>query len=265
MEKLRFSDGWQKIFEDNGFKSFDDFFGNDDGIVTNVNKKRNVISFKLKDGSEERTVYMKRFDKPYYKDYCAAWRKWGFPCSQAKVEWNCAYKLLENGIDTYRPVAMGEDMVCGMERRSFCITEELKSVCMTDWLGENWGEMSLEDKKSVMVQLAKAIRNIHDKNIGLPDLYLWHVFINRLDSNQYGFEFIDLHRMKPKAKCKSLKIKHLGAFDYSMLPEYFDDEVRGAFWESYFENDPSGKVPRLMRKILKRSKVVTGRRLRPRY
>jgi hypothetical protein len=67
---------------------------------------------------------MKRFHKPHFKDIVTA--LWN--------ERKNTHKLLENSIDTYKPVCLGERTVSGFERMSFLITEELALISMPDFV-----------------------------------------------------------------------------------------------------------------------------------
>ena len=196
MEKTVFKDSWQKVFTEFGLESFDDFFDYSQGRTINRNKKRNVSMLTFGEGDDRKIFFCKRFFKPHFKDILFAWRNFDRPVSQAEVEWHNANILLENGIETYRPVCYGRQTKFGLERKSFFITEKLPGRELTDFVSEKWSQLNRQQKEKIIVSLGKLVRKIHDARISLPDLYLWHVFIKENHNlGQYDFAVIDLHRM----------------------------------------------------------------------
>ncbi len=94
----------------------------------------------IREIAEHNVFFVKRFHKPHFKDIVTALRNCGrlnSLNSQAGLERKNAHKLLENGIETYKPVCLGERTVSGFERMSFLITEELTSISMLDLLCRN--------------------------------------------------------------------------------------------------------------------------------
>ena len=119
MEKMVFGTGWESFFESHQLCAFDDFFNYAQGQTINQNAKRNVIVLELDDDGRKRIFYMKRFFQPHFKDMLSAFCHFGTLCSQAEVEWRNANILLDNGIETYRPVCYGAQSRFGIEQQSF--------------------------------------------------------------------------------------------------------------------------------------------------
>ena len=120
---------------------------------------------------------MKRFHKPHFKDIVTALWNCRQLTSQAGLEWKNAHTLLENSIDTYKPVCLGERTVSGFERMSFLITEELTSISMLDFVVQKWPSLERSQREKIVTAMAKLVRQVHELNISLPDLYIWHIFI----------------------------------------------------------------------------------------
>lgn len=268
MVKIEFAQGWAEQFDKVGLKSFEDFFDYSAGRTINRNEKRDVTAMELSFGTERKEFFMKRFSNPHLKDILFTFRNFGSVCSQAMCEWKNANILLENGVQTYRPVCCGEQKVLGLERRSFFVTEKLNGECFTDFLGRRWTWFERCEKEKIMWEMAGLVRQIHDAGISLPDLYVWHLFINEKKDEgtdtDYEFAVIDLHRMRINAG-RAQQIKDLGALDFSMLDTYFDDELRRFFLDSYMSGARSSAKESFWRSVKKRSSVLSGRRRRPSY
>jgi len=269
MTKIKFAkNDYSLFFKDNGLESIDDFFTFSAGRIINRNTKRQVITMGLGTGNKQKDFFMKRFFSPHFKDMFFALQNSGRPCSQAACEWQNANTLLENGIDTYSPVCYGEQFVCGLEKKSFFITEKLNGRCLTEFVAENWHKFEQPEKEKLVSSLANFIRKIHDTNISLPDLYLWHIFVSPKQDqgdNKYDFAVIDLHRMRRNVRNKNDRIKNLGAFDFSISPKYFDRRLKEFFLDAYIGRSTSDNKGAIRRKINRRSKILGHRRQRPDY
>lgn len=265
MFRIEFAEGFEQFFAENGMRSFDEFFELKLGDVINRNTKRNVVAFSVESDGGVKEFFMKRFIKPHYKDMWFTFRNFGRICSQGGCEWRNANLLLDNGVETYRPVCYGEEMVCGIEKRSFFITEKLGGECLTDFVGEKWAGLDEGEKDKIMSSLAKVVRRVHDAGVSMPDLYVWHVFVSKGADGEYEFAIIDLHRMKLRVKSKSEFARNLGAFDFSMLGKYFDDRIRRVFIRAYIEAGDHMNEDALWSKMRSRSRVLSGRRRSPGY
>jgi len=268
MIKIEFAKGWAEQFESVGLRKFEDFFDYSAGRTINRNEKRDVVVMELSFGPQRKEFFMKRFLNPHLKDILFTFSNFGSVCSQAMCECKNVNILLKNGVRTYRPVCWGEQKILGVERRSFFITEKLEGECFIDFLGRKWPWLERCEKEKVISELACFVRGIHDAGIGLPDLYVWHLFIKEKKNNdmntEYEFAIIDLHRMRTNAGA-SQRIRDLGALDFSMLDTYFDEEIRGLFLNCYMPETVVSKKDVFWRTVKKRSSVLAGRRKRPCY
>jgi hypothetical protein len=265
VQRIVFADSWSAFFAGFNLKSFNDFFENLPAKTIGVNKKRNVISFSLGADSNKKHFFMKRFSHPHFKDMLFSFRNIGRPCSQARYEWENARLLLDNGIETYRPVCFGEKITYGIEDSSFFVTEELQSQCLTDFIRQNWADYQQQQKEKIITGLATFVRKIHTLNICLPDLYVWHIYITENAAGEYDYAVIDLHRMSRNITSRSQKIKNLGRLHHSMLDSYFDEELKQLFVESYAADGRYGDISALLAQVKKCSDAVSAKRRQVQY
>jgi tRNA A-37 threonylcarbamoyl transferase component Bud32 len=265
MIKLQFEKDYRNYFAALGLESFDDFFSYSEGELIGKNKKRDVAAFAMGSGSDKKEFFIKRFMRPHFKDMLFTFRNSGHPCSQGQYEWESAKYLLDNGIKTYRPVCFGTDTRFGLESRSFFITEKLTGPCLSDVIAENWNSMSPEQKKRVLANVGSFVRRLHDVGIDMPDLYVWHLYLEGDDPATCDFALIDLHRMRTRAISSRQVVRNLAAMDFSMSDKYFDDEMRRYFIESYLQAPTEVQVESLYEKMRRRSKVLRTRRHPPNY
>jgi hypothetical protein len=109
-----------------------------------------------------------------------------------QLEWNSANYLLEHGIATYRPACFGHRTVAGIERQSFFITEQLAGQCLMDVVRDTWRKLGSDEQNRLLGELAIWIQGIHRLNISLPDLYVYHLFVDKDGDGRYGFSVIDI-------------------------------------------------------------------------
>jgi len=264
MRTVQFAKGSSAIFEKAGLKSFEDFFNYSSGKIMTVNQKRNVIAFSLDIDGRRQHFFMKRFFNPHYKDMLFTFRNFGRFCSQAACEWQNTNILLQNGIPTYIPVCYGEETRLYLERKSFIITEKVPGRCLTDFIRDNWNTLSRDKKEKLTASLGGFVRKIHAARISMPDLYLWHIFIQSKD-DQHDLAVIDLHRMSANARGNRWKIRNLGALNFSMTSKYFDQNLRDVFFNAYFGDDFDADKAAFRRKVTNYSMVLANRRRRPDY
>jgi len=265
VQRIVFADSWSEFFAEFNLKSFDDFFENLAAKTIGVNKKRNVVTFSLGPDLQNKRFFMKRFSHPHFKDMLFSFRNIGRPCSQARYEWENARLLLDNSIETYRPVCFGEKITLGIENSSFLVTEELQSRCLTDFIRQNWHGFQKQQKEKIITGLAAFIRKIHALNICLPDLYVWHIYIIENTAGEYDYAVIDLHRMSRNVTSRNLKIKNLGRLHHSMLDSYFDEELKQLFVKSYAAGGRDGDIAALLAQVKRYSDAVSARRRQVQY
>ncbi len=239
MEKVIFADSWRPFFRGLGMQSFDDIYHYAGGTKLGENKRRNIYRITLGPVGDSRTLYIKRFHNTHLKDLLTAWFNFGRPTSQAHTEWANAKLLLENGIDTYKPVCMGERTVCGFESKSFIITDELTSTCLLDFVQERWTTLDRPTQERIITAMARLVRKAHDVNICLQDLYIWHLFIEpETIATSPRLAVIDLHRMLRNITDPERKLADLGKLYWSLSDEYFDPGHKELLVRAYASDRP---------------------------
>ena len=261
MKRVIFENWWEVFCGGHGLKNFDDFFGFSGGKIINKNNRRDVTIITLLDESGEKVFYMKRFRNPHMKDIFFALRSFGRICSQAELEWNNARLLAENKIGTCTAVCYGEQMICGFEKGSFIVTEQIQGQSLDSFVAEKWLKLSQSERGKIIVPLGRFIRRIHEAGFSMPDLYIWHIFIKQnATGDDYDFAVIDLHRMRHNVTGRTEQLKNLGRFVHSMRAEYFDDAAKNLLIESYASENWVGDIKKLKRKVKQFSDAVSRKR-----
>lgn len=267
-ENIVYSGQWQQYFEKASFCRFEDFFDRFEGTQINKNTKRSVLVRTFDDSPQPRTFFMKRFFDPHYKDMVFALRNWGSLCSQGQLEWNCANYLMSHGIKTYQPVCYGHSKWFGLERRSFLLTEKLNGQCLMDFAAQSWRLLDERRQAELLRELAEFCRKIHMLAISLPDLYVYHLFIEPKPQGGYDFAVIDLHRMSvnvPAWRMLSCRIENLARLIFSLRQEYFSLHQKTQLIKDALSDLPQHKIEKAAAKVFHRSSQIARRRTPPRY
>lgn len=268
MERIDYANSWQPFFEQAGLRTFDDFFLQFGGSQINKNAKRSVVMRTFERPGETKTLFMKRFFYPYFRDILFAVRNWGGLCSQGQLEWNNANYLLEHGISTYRPVCFGQRTFAGIERQSFFITEKLTGQCFVDVIRDTWRNLGSDEQNRLLGELAAWIQGIHRLGISLTDLYVYHLFIDKGSDGRYAFAVIDLHRMSvrvPEWRMAACRVENLARLLFNMRDEYFNAGHKDMLLRTSLSDLPSRESDKLRDAIFRRSRQIGRRRNPPKY
>ncbi|MEA3225496.1 MAG: lipopolysaccharide kinase InaA family protein [Planctomycetota bacterium] len=265
MQRVVFSDSWDRFFAEFDIATFDDFF---ERLAVNAkggNSRRNVVSFSLGPDARKKTFFIKRFFRPHFKDMIFSRRNIGESCSQGRYEWENARFLIDNGIESYKPVCYGEKTTWGIETKSFVVTEELQAECLSDFVRDKWNALERQEQEKIVAGMGAFIRRIHTLSVSLPDLYVYHIYLTENAGGEYDFAVIDLHRMSRNVTNRNQKIKNLGRLHHSMLDEYFDDELKQLLIKSYATDNWDGDVAALVARVEKHSDTVSAKRKKKAY
>jgi hypothetical protein len=265
VQRVVFENSWSRFFAEFDIETFDDFFERQAADAVGRNSRRNVISFSPGPDSQKKTFFMKRFFRPHLKDVIFARRNIGESCSQGRHEWENARFLLDNGIESYKPVCYGEKKIWGVDTKSFVVTEELQSECLSDFVRDKWNALERQEQERIVAGLGAFARRIHALNVSLPDLYVYHIYLTERATGEYDFAVIDLHRMSRNVTNRNQKIKNLGRLHHSMLDEYFDDDLKHVLIRSYAAGDWDGDVAALIARVEKHSDTVSAKRKKKAY
>jgi hypothetical protein len=267
-ENIAYTGQWQLYFEKLSFRRFEDYFCRFEGEQINKNTKRSVLVRTFNDTPEPHTFFMKRFFDPHYKDIFFAVRNWGCLCSQGQLEWNCANYLMSNGIKTYQPVCYGHIKRFGLERQSFFMTKKLAGQCLMDYVAQSWRSMGEDQQAQLLRELAKFCQKIHSLGVSLPDLYIYHLFIEPDPQGGHEFAVIDLHRMSiniPAWRMLSCRIENLARLNFSLRQEYFTMQQRMLVIKESLSDLSNDKIEKTITKIFQRSEQLGRRRKPPKY
>lgn len=268
MKRIEIDSKHKETFNQNGLNAFDDFIDCCKGEIINHNKKRNVSILRFSSHEGQHVYFMKRFFSPHLKDMFFTVRNFGKLCSQAELELRYTRILLENNIETYHPVCWGAETFCGVEKRSFFVTEKIRGQSLTEFLLDHWNAFDMVQRERLISELAQFFRSLHKAHLSLPDSYLWHLFlVEPIDAAKpYKFAIIDLHRMLINTSSQDHATRNLATFFFSMPYEWLDDRLRNLFLHVYLElsdQNPLGKYEGFLRALKKREKIVTQRRKKP--
>jgi len=268
MERINYANLWQPFFEEAGLRTFDDFFQRFEGTPINKNTKRSVVMRTFERAGGTKILFMKRFFNPHFKDMLFAVRNWGGLCSQGQLEWNSANYLLEHGISTYRPACFGHRTVAGIERQSFFITEQLAGQCLMDVIHDHWRNLNGDEQNRLLRELALWIQKIHQLGISLPDLYVYHLFVDKGQEGRFNFAVIDLHRMSvgiPQRRMAACRVENLARLIFSMREEYFTAAHKQTLLRTSLNDLPDGQVDKMHEAIFRRCEQIGKRRRPPVY
>ena len=265
MQRVVFADSWCDFFAEFNIGTFDDFFERLAAGAIGGNSRRNVVSFSLGPDSRKKNFFIKRFFRPHFKDIIFARRNIGESCSQGRYEWESARFLINNGVESYSPVCYGEEKKLGIETKSFVVTEELQSACLSDFVREKWHTLERSQQERIVAGMGAFVRRIHALNVSLPDLYVYHVYITESPGGDYEFAVIDLHRMSRNVTNKNQKLKNMGRLHHSMLDDYFDNELKQLLVKSYAAGSWDGDVAALITRVERHSDAVSAKRRKKAY
>jgi heptose I phosphotransferase len=196
-------------------------------------------------------VFLKRFEKPPVCEQIGNWlsrrRK-----SSMRYELDSANNLADEGIQTARVIAYGEQWGFLFEKRSFIITEQIHAAeAIERTLPECFclpvTSANLKLRRAFISELAQFAQRFHQTGFRHRDFYFAHIFYG----SETGFHLIDLQRVfKPGVLAERFRVKDIAQLYYSAPRQYFSLTDRLRFYLYY-----SGK------KILDRSDKVFIRKV----
>lgn len=216
-----------------------------------------------KDGKPELCFYLKRH---YKLSWWEGFMGWLFP----KKDWSPAMQEFHHlstarrlGLNVPETIAAVEFIGPGAKLRSALAVRELDGMLplheaiplalsrQTPQSFRNW-------KKSLVGEMARMARILHDRNWFHKDLYLCHFYIHKNDTFRIPDNWrerlvlIDLHRLSNHYWTSQIwKIKDLAQLIYSSEIEGVDDRDRLEFWRFYRDLGPKSSLDRLLLFIIK--------------
>lgn len=183
MPRLFLNPDASRCLEPLGLRTFADFFGLDQGEVISGHRTRNVARVQL--GSVR--GFLKREYHTPLKDYFESWwAGFGF-VSKSVREARALQSLQSSGIHCPTPLAAGEE-----QGQAFLLVEELNGYLdLPTFLQQRMDTDSDRDRLAHLI--GRAVCKLHCAGFTHPDLYVKHLFIDRLAEQ---VAFIDLQRTR---------------------------------------------------------------------
>lgn len=215
-----------------------------------------------KEGKPELAVYLKRhYELSWWEGMLARF----FPkyaWSPAMQEFNHLASARQLGLQVPDSLAVVEFIGPGTKLRSALAVRELEnmiplheaiplaSVRMVPKVFKQW-------KKSLVAEMARMARMLHDRHWFHKDLYLCHFYIHknntfRIPEWRDNVVLIDLHRLGSHPWTSQVwKIKDLAQLIYSSEIEGVDDKDRIEFWRSYRDLGPKSVLDQILLWVIK--------------
>lgn len=200
------------LLQAHGFRTFGDFMDFEGGELVTRKRGRTVVRLQL----GERTFYLKR-NRFHAGEFWKTLSRFRLPPRSARQEWQSILAVRDAGIPTVPPVAMGEELVFGVEKASFTMTEALydaeplEEVFRREFSGE-LSPSQRREKRALIRQVAEIARRLHSSGMYHQDLYLGH-FLRGRSNILY---LIDLQRVVRCGKVpRRYLVKDLGQLAYS--------------------------------------------------
>ena len=123
-----------------------------------------------------------------------------FRPSKALRFWHQGRALSEAGFNVPPTIAAGELRRCRLLERGFVLTRKLRGESLPVYLArlanERGGAPSLKTKRSGLVQLAKTVRQLHDRGFVHGDLVASNLFVESGRDDTPAFYFMDNDRTR---------------------------------------------------------------------
>ncbi len=237
--------------------SIESFFAFDK--AKNLSKKnmagfRSRLQFEI-NSPEQTTLFLKRYNHPPVMVQLKTWFTGHGKKSLGFLEYETSEKLKDEGINTPKTIAYGDQWGSLFEKRSFFITEKIPNAealerKLPDYFQEKLTQGNLRKRKDFISSLAFFIRKFHETEYRHRDLYLCHIFYN----DKGEFYLIDLARaFKPLIFKKRFQIKDIAQLYYSSPGSIFSYTDRMRFYLKYTGRkklSPDDKV--FIRQVIKK-------------
>ncbi len=148
------------------------------------NGKATLVSLPIRRGENKETVVLKHHKYRRFLEKA----KDVFRSGRAMREWKIANRLLQIGIATPLPLAVGERRRFRVVRDSFLITQEIPAAVN---LGDYLAGPADEEKYQVMESLAKFIKRGHDRGFFFGDLNIRNILMEKTGDRKLYLYFID--------------------------------------------------------------------------
>ena len=160
------------------------------------------------------------------------------PVIGALREFNAIKHLSKNSINSLKVIGFFQEGLSPANSRSFLITQELEeTISLEDFFLEGLHKnLSFKQKKILIEQTAKTIRQIHASGLNHRDLYLCHLHIEKeINFEDLKIITIDLHRAQIRKNVpERWLVKDLGGFLHSAMGFGLTERDCYRFFKTYF-------------------------------
>ncbi len=144
------------------------------------------------------------------------------PVLGAGNEWRAIERIKQLGIRTTEPAAFGERGWNPAARRSFLITHAIDNTHSLEDLAQQWKREYEPLKRTLINDIARIARTLHENGINHRDFYLCHFRIAqdalRCPSTFDGLILMDLHRAQLRCRTpRRWRIKDLAGLLFSAM------------------------------------------------
>jgi hypothetical protein len=187
---------WQRTFESNGLRCFDDFWKVEAEWFEEPNQRRGGWSgvarceLKQPEGGTVR-VFLKRQENHITRTLAHPVR--GLPTFVREFESIMRYRRC--GIPTLTPIYFGVRRENG-NQRAVLMTEELTGFRSLDELSREWKSFSAPARHAIARSVAQLLRQIHSHQLSHNCFYPKHVFLRVSPAHEVETRIIDLEKTK---------------------------------------------------------------------
>ncbi|MBU0719681.1 MAG: hypothetical protein KJ749_15665 [Planctomycetes bacterium] len=176
---------------------------------------RERIRLTLQDGGRLKVVYLKRFSNPPASARRQMRRSNRAVQSLAGLEWTWLLQLAQDGIACARPIAFGQEVSNGRERRSTILMGAVPGRSLEHWTSA-WTAAEHDQVRALLIPSAKLIARFHARGYVHRDLYLSHVFHDPDSPPDESLHLIDVQRVfRPRHFRRRWIVKDLAALNFS--------------------------------------------------
>jgi hypothetical protein len=233
------------------------------GVVerNSFRSERNEFRSTARQEAQHLTVYLKRHHQlPWWQGFLAIlWPRGGW--SPAFQEWAHLEWARQQGVPVPKVVAAGEFIGPGCRLRSFLAVEELTGMLpLHEAIPLAFRTLPADRfrrwKRSLVAEVARLARLLHDRRTFHKDLYLCHFYIARADTQTIvdfrgRIHLIDLHRLTYHPwTWRVWQVKDLAQLLYSTEITGLDDRDRLRFWRDYRGPGPWRSVQNWLRRFV---------------
>lgn len=197
--------------------TFDAVMALEGGRVARDFPGRRTVRLELKSSSGGvQAVYLKRYEANYLSPFSKLlrWLCWPGYADEARQEWEALHRVSALDIHTATPIAVGQERVGGLVRRSFLMTAEIPDATE----GHTWmAQLPAAGRREFLRRIAALARKFHGAGLAHKDFYIGHILVAPVNGSPELF-LIDLQRVvKPALFPRRWLLKDLGAMAYSTL------------------------------------------------